>query len=180
MGTVLITVLVLAAVVIGAILILRRGAGGAAAAAGELQASPGSGEREASMGVEARVEERGLEREAAEPAEVAEATEVGGEGGEGAGPVEGGVEAPPSEDELRARLEARLADSSRMLGELKAITSDGGEEPVAGSVGIIEEGLEEVRALAERAEWGQARDKCEALHAQLSLLLQGARREQAS
>jgi hypothetical protein len=85
-----------------------------------------------------------------------------------------------SEDEIRSRLQLQLADSERMLKELKeatAVQEEGAEpNPLAGSVQIIEEGLSEVRSLAERKEWGHAKDKGEALHAQLALMLQMARR----
>lgn len=85
-----------------------------------------------------------------------------------------------SEEELRSRLQLQLADSERMLKELKEVTTSeeqGAEpSPLAGSVQIIEEGLSEVRSLAERNEWGHAKDKGEALHAQLALMLQMARR----
>lgn len=85
-----------------------------------------------------------------------------------------------SDEELRARLQLQLADSERMLKELKEATSseepDAEPNPLAGSVKIIEEGLSEVRSLAERKEWGHAKDKGEALHAQLALMLQMARR----
>ncbi len=104
----------------------------------------------------------------------------------------GGVEsavagpAPPkplvSDEELQEGVETRLADSERMLAELRQVTARAGDELLAnvGSVEIMEEGLQEVRVLAERKQWGQAKNKGEALHAQLSLLLQSARREAAS
>jgi hypothetical protein len=85
-----------------------------------------------------------------------------------------------SEDEIRSRLQLQLADSERMLKELKEATTaqeEGAEpSPLVGSVQIIEEGLSEVRSLAERKEWSHAKDKGEALHAQLALMLQMARR----
>lgn len=85
-----------------------------------------------------------------------------------------------SGEEIRSRLETQLADSERMIEELKEATP-GDEEVVegsdlAGTVRIIEEGLEEVRSLAKREQWSQAKDKGEALHAQLALMLQTARR----
>ncbi len=87
----------------------------------------------------------------------------------------------PTEAELRSRFETRLADSERMLNELREVVTEGGELPVdTGSVDIMAEGLKEVRSLAERKRWDQARDKGEALHAQLTLLLQSARRERTS
>jgi hypothetical protein len=86
-----------------------------------------------------------------------------------------------SEGELRSRVESQLTDSERMLGELREAATGGGEPALgAGSLEIMAEGLEEVRALARRKQWNQARDKCGALHAQLSLLLRSTRRERAS
>lgn len=89
----------------------------------------------------------------------------------------------PSVAELRQRVEERLAESERMLGELrKAAEHDESvaQRAGAGMMEIMEEGLQEVRALAERKKWSQAKDKGEALRAQLSLMLQTARRERAS
>ncbi len=88
-----------------------------------------------------------------------------------------------SEKELRSQVEARLRESERMLGELrKAAEHDAAvaQRVGAGTVGLMGEGLEEVRSLAERKKWSQARNKGEALHAQLSLMLQSARREQTT
>jgi hypothetical protein len=79
-------------------------------------------------------------------------------------------------------VEAQLDESARLLEELRDAAS-GAEEgsPVnAEAVEIMEEGLQEIRALAERKQWGPARDKGKALHAQLTLLLQSARREKPS
>ncbi|UCC73316.1 MAG: hypothetical protein JSV86_01755 [Gemmatimonadota bacterium] len=87
----------------------------------------------------------------------------------------------PSEKELRSRVEVLLEESGRMLGELrKAAEHDEVVAQQAGMVEILEEGLQEVRTLAERKKWSHAKDKGEALHAQLSLMLQSARRERAS
>lgn len=89
----------------------------------------------------------------------------------------------PTAKELRARVEERLAESERMLGELrKAVEHDDAvaQRVGAGTMEIVEEGLQEVRSLAERKKWSQAKDKGEALHAQLSLMLQSTRREKAS
>ncbi len=89
----------------------------------------------------------------------------------------------PTAKELRARVEERLAESERILGELrKAAEHDDAvaQRVGAGTMEIVEEGLQEVRSLAERKKWSQAKDKGEALHAQLSLMLQSARREKAS
>ncbi|UCC47551.1 MAG: hypothetical protein JSV41_08595 [Gemmatimonadota bacterium] len=88
-----------------------------------------------------------------------------------------------SKDELRSRVEHQLAESERMLEELrKSAAGTAGAELVlgTGSLEIMAEGLEEVRALARRKQWSQARDKCGALHAQLSLLLRSTRRERSS
>lgn len=87
-----------------------------------------------------------------------------------------------SESELRARVKSQLEDSERMLGELRRLEvgAEGEAALDAGMVGIMEEGLQEVRALADRKQWSQARDKGQALHAQLSLMLRSARRERAS
>jgi hypothetical protein len=88
----------------------------------------------------------------------------------------------PTAKELRSRVEERLANSERMLGELrKAVEHDDvAAQRVAGMMEIMEEGLQEVRSLAERKKWSQAKDKGDALHSQLSLMLQSTRREKAS
>lgn len=86
---------------------------------------------------------------------------------------------PPGAAELRERVAEILEDAERILGDLRAATA-GGEGDATGSVEILAEGLAEVRSLAEDKDWGQAKDKGEALRAQLSLMLQTARREQAS
>lgn len=99
--------------------------------------------------------------------------------------VEEAIPEPPkkpelSEKELRSRVEEGLAESERMLKELRAAAEhDEGLAQQAGMVAIIEEGLQEVRALADRKKWSQAKDKGDALRAQLSLMLRGARRERA-
>lgn len=89
----------------------------------------------------------------------------------------------PTAKELRSLVEGSLEESERMLGELRKASEH--DDAVAQQVGggtleIVEEGLQEVRSLAERKKWSQAKDKGEALHAQLSLMLQSARREKAS
>ncbi len=76
-----------------------------------------------------------------------------------------------------------LEESDRLLGELRQLA--GGPEVAqasldAGSVDLLGEALGEVRALADRKEWGQARDKGQALRAQLTMMLQMVRRGQAS
>lgn len=80
----------------------------------------------------------------------------------------------PTVAELRAQVESVLTDSDRLLAELGQLAA-GGE--LEGSVGLLGEGLQEVRALAGRREWSQARDKGQALRAQLTMMLQAARRE---
>ncbi len=97
------------------------------------------------------------------------------------------LEPPPpkptlSDSELRAQVKSQLADSERMLGELKQVEAGTASDTSVSDemVNIIEEGLQEVRSLADRKQWSQARDKGQALRAQLSLMLQSARREQAS
>jgi hypothetical protein len=88
-----------------------------------------------------------------------------------------------SAEELRARVQSSLDDSERLLGKLRAIAdeAESGSRPVdAGMLEIMKEGLEEVRSLAQKKKWSQAKDKGEALHAQLSLMLGSARREPAS
>ncbi len=95
-------------------------------------------------------------------------------------PVAAPAKATPVES-LRSEVEAQLEESARLLGELReaASSAEEGSALGAGSVEIMEEGLEEIRALAERKQWGPARDKGKALHAQLTLLLQSARREKS-
>jgi hypothetical protein len=93
------------------------------------------------------------------------------------------VKREPTAKELRSRVEQRLSESERMLAELrKAVEHDDevAQQVGAGTMEIVEEGLQEVRSLAERKKWSQAKDKGEALHAQLSLMLQSTRREKAS
>lgn len=93
---------------------------------------------------------------------------------------------PPqlSAEEMRSRVESQIADSQRMLDELKTATAGEAEgedaSGLAGTVEIMEDGLSEVRSLAKRKDWSQAKEKGEALHAQLALMLQSARRERSS
>jgi hypothetical protein len=114
-----------------------------------------------------------------ESAAIAEETEAGAQ----SQPV---VEAPPEveppAESPRTQVERQLDESARLLEELRAAASEVAEgSPLnAESVEIMEEGLQEIRTLAERKQWGQARDKGKALHAQLTLLLQSARRETSS
>jgi ribonuclease E len=118
----------------------------------------------------ATAEPAGLAVEAVEPAE----TEAAAEDAPVAAPTE---EAPAVS--LRSQVEAQLEESARLLSELReaAAGTEEGSASAGGSVEIMEEGLDEIRALAERKQWGPARDKGKALHAQLTLLLQNARRE---
>lgn len=88
-----------------------------------------------------------------------------------------------AKEELSSRVETQLRDSERMLEELRGVATDaeGAAEQVAPStLDIMTEGLQEVRALVKKGEGRQAKDKGDALHAQLSLLLQTARRQQTS
>ncbi len=89
----------------------------------------------------------------------------------------------PSEGELRARVEASLGESKRMLDDLRQRAQE--SEGMAGQVGagtleIMAEGLEEVQALAKKKQWSQAKDKADALEAQFRLLMQTASREKSS
>lgn len=124
-------------------------------------------------------ERRGRQVEAAAIAEEAEAEEE----------AEAVIEPTPvsaAESEVpavspRAQVETQLDESARLLDELRAAASaaEEGSPLNTESVEIMEEGLQEIRVLAERKQWGQARDKGKALHAQLTLLLQSARREKS-
>jgi hypothetical protein len=164
-------IVVVVAVVLFAVLLVSRGR--------KAEAPPAS---EAAVG----------EATGGEAKETAEVPEPGAEVGEREAEPEAAIEAvvperaakaEPTAKELRSRVEERLAESERMLGELRKASEH--DEAVAhrvgaGTVEIVEEGLQEVRSLAERKKWSQAKDKGEALHAQLSLMLQSARREKAS
>ncbi len=167
---------VVAVVLIAAVIILRRkpseSGGASERVAGEVAAPPAepkpSRREEApapiSRPAPAAEVESGVEEEAAEAAEAVPP-----------------AKAEPTEAELRERVKSRLSESERMLAELREAASEGGGEAVAPEmVEIMAEGLQEVRALADRKDWGQAKDKGEALHAQLALLLRTARREPAS
>jgi hypothetical protein len=98
-------------------------------------------------------------------------------------PVEAVAESAVAED-LSVRVEAQIEDSERMLGELRKVAGGIAEGTApqieSGTLDIMTEGLQEVRALAKKKDWGQAKDKSQALHAQISLLLQTARRQQTS
>jgi hypothetical protein len=119
----------------------------------------------------AEAESRAEEAEVGAEAEKAEAEPE---------PVEAAAEPAVAED-LSARVEAQIEDSERMLGELRevagAATEGAAPRVDAGTLDIMTEGLQEVRALAKKKDWGQAKDKSQALHAQISLLLQTARRQ---
>ena len=89
----------------------------------------------------------------------------------------------PTDAELRSQAQAMLEESDRLLGELRQLAGRPGAAQAsldAGSVDLLGEALGEVRALADRKEWGQARDKGQALRAQLTMMLQMVRRGQAS
>lgn len=150
-------------------------------------ARPSEVEEKAEPAAAARpaAEERSAGLEAEPPAgrevEVAASTEEAEVEAEAATEVEVAPEAKVPAPSPRSQVETQLDESARLLEELRAAAS-GAEEgsPLnAESVEIMEEGLEEIRALAERKQWGQARDKGKALHAQLTLLLQSARREKS-
>ena len=175
MSEVLIIVAVVAVLAVIVTVVFLRRRRPARAGGGE---EPAAIEPPAGAGPAAREEARG---EAAVP------TRATGEAVTGAAEAEAVAAEPaakpvPSEGELRSRVESQLTDSERMLGELReAAAAEGGEPALdAGSLKIMVEGLEEVRALARRKQWSQARDKCGALHAQLSLLLRSTRRGQSS
>jgi hypothetical protein len=91
--------------------------------------------------------------------------------------------AQPTGAEIAERVRAQLDDSERMLGELTAAAehAEGLAQQVdPGTLDIMKEGLQEVRTAIDRKDWSQAKDKGEALYAQLSMMLQSVRREQAS
>lgn len=123
--------------------------------------------------------------------QVAPKAEVAGSGAGGQptpSPAEEAIPAPPpkpqpTEAELRSQVQAMLEESDRLLGELRQLAGglEGAQTSLdAGSVDLLGEALGEVRALADRKEWGQARDKGQALRAQLTMMLQMARRGQTS
>lgn len=160
--------------VVGMVLIFRR----RAALRGEVGDAGPSSASETVEGARAGVEK-------AEEAEVA--------GAEAArrpapSPAEEAIPVPPpkpqpTDAELRSQVKAMLEESDRLLGELQQLAGGGEDTPAAldaGSVDLLGEALGEVRALADRKEWGQARDKGQALRAQLTMMLQMARRGQAS
>ncbi len=184
MNAVLIIVAVAAVIVVVALLIWR-GRGGKPEAGredrrGEIRAAAGAPPAVEPRGGEAR-ETVATPPRAASPAK-REAVHV-------AEPavVEPSEVKPPrpkvSESEIRDQVRTRLEAAERMLSELQEAAAGRSVEELtqsSGSVEIMAEGLQEVRALVERKQWSQAKNKGEALHAQLSLLLQSARREAAS
>jgi hypothetical protein len=89
--------------------------------------------------------------------------------------------AQPSAEEISARVRTQLDDSKRMLGELTAAAEHAESPPHdLGTLEIMQEGLQEVRTALDKKDWSQAKDKGDALYAQLSLMVQSVRREQAS
>lgn len=172
MGVGWIIVVVVAVVLFAAFLLSRRRKVGATPESGASveETAPGEVEKTAEVAeLGAQVVAREVESEAAAAIEAVV--------------PERAAKPEPTAQELRSRVEERLAESERMLGELrKAAEHDDAvaNRVGAGTVEIVEEGLQEVRSLAERKKWSQAKDKGEALHAQLSLMLQSARREKAS
>ena len=86
----------------------------------------------------------------------------------------------PTDDELRARAEASLSESKAMLAELQGRLPEAqgvAQQVGPGTLEIMAEGLTEVQGLVDKRQWGQAKDKADALAAQLRLLLQTARSE---
>lgn len=175
MGPVLIIVAIAVIVAISVLVVARRR--GASAESSKAPAEvPPKGELRSSEPARAPGEQR---PERARPAAA--------EGSASAITAELEIAPPPpkptlSDSELRAQVKSQLADCERMLGELKHADAGtaSGTSVSDEMVNIIEEGLQEVRSLADRKQWSQARDKGQALRAQLSLMLQSARREQAS
>lgn len=90
--------------------------------------------------------------------------------------------AQPSAEEISARVEAQLHDSERILGELAAAAEhgEGLAQQDLEALDIMKEGLQEVRTAVDKKDRSQAKDKGDALHAQLSLMVRSVRREQAS
>lgn len=87
----------------------------------------------------------------------------------------------PSATDVRSHVRTLLEESEHMLGQLRASSEAGRKTHAnAGTVEILEEGLEEVRALAKRKDWSEAREKGEALRAQLSLMLPSSPGKKAS
>lgn len=203
MSTVWVVVIVVAVVVIVAVVVMRRPRGepGEVRERAEVAAEEPAGLEEEEPAVAPKAVRTPEKVTAAEPEAVpeprpgAQAEEETREPLEGAGAgmgtetAEAEVEEkraetprPPSADELRERVESQLGEAGRMLAELKeAVEEKEGEAPVdASMLAILEEGLQEVRSLVEKKRLDQARDKGEALHSQLALFLQTARREQSS
>ncbi|NIR45186.1 MAG: hypothetical protein GWN99_12450 [Gemmatimonadetes bacterium] len=174
-----IIIVALVAVVAIAVLVLfgrRRAAGKAKEPEGEGAAKPQAEPPEvgpvAAVPPEAKAEDAEAARSVAEVEQEREHVE---EAPAKPQPVE-------TEEEVAERVNESLAEARRMLKELQE--GEGGAEAgtgaLHGTMDIMTEGLEEVEALADRKKWSQARDKAEALRAQLKLMLQSARRERSS
>lgn len=183
MNAVLIIVAVAAVMLVAALLIMRGRKGkpeaGREDRRGEVRAPSGAPPAVAPPGGEAREAVAAAPRAPAPPEKEAVAAE--------AAVVRPPEVEPPrpqvSESEIRDQVRTRLEAAERMLSELREAAAGKSVEELtqsSGSVEIMAEGLQEVRALVERKQWSQAKHKGEALHAQLSLLLQSARREAAS
>lgn len=205
MSTLWVIVIVAAVIVVFAVVMMRRRAGGLGEVRDRAEVGAGEAaplEREG-RAVEAPETARTAEKVTAAEPRQARAPGPGGESGEERRkPPEGAragtgtetaeaveekkpeAEKPraPTAEELRERVESQLGDAERMLGQLRGVVKETeGEAPVdASMLAILEEGLEEVRSLVKKKRLDQARDKGEALHAQLALFLQSARREQSS
>jgi hypothetical protein len=162
---IIVAVVAVAIVAVAVILRLRGSSGGAeepaaiAEAPAEPEVVPAEKEPEPAMAPKA----------AEEPAPVAEAV----------APAPAEPKKPkPTDDELKSRVQASLSESKALLDELQGRVSEA--EGVAQQVGpgtleIMAEGLAEVQGLADKKQWGQAKDKADALSAQLKLLLQMSR-----
>jgi hypothetical protein len=168
------TVIIVAvvAVVIVAVVILR------------LRGSSGGAEEPPAI-AEAPSEPRAARaREEPEPAvspkaEVAEAPAPEAELAPSPAPAEP-AKPKPTEADVKARVESSLSDSNAMLQELKGHLPEAeglAQQVGPGTLEIMEEGLAEVQGLADKRQWAQAKDKADALSAQLKLLLQTSRRE---
>ena len=170
MDTTVIIVAVVAVVVVAFVILRLRG-------------STAGAEKPAAI-AEARSEPRATQaKKEPEPAVAPKAEVI-----EAPAPVAEAVQAEPAkpkptEADVRARVESRLSESKAMLNELKGRLPEA--EGVAQRVGpgtleIMEEGLAEVQGLADKQKWAQAKDKTDALSAQLKLLLQASRHEKSS
>ena len=165
------------AVVIGAVVIFRKQAATADGAAPPRSVQEPAGKRleEAPEKVKAEAPAR-TEEGVAEPTPADRRAEAAAEAVPEAPPPK----PEPSPEELRDQVEQLLAESDRMLGELRELKGGGDDETENGTVEVLREGLQEVRSLASRDKWGQAKDKGEALKSQLVTMLRSTRREQGS